>query len=789
MNFKKPIVLLGAISFLCLMLNTNAYASNSYFLMSCTKQNIPDGYYDSLDTSVSEEMFREDLHDVISANYTWNSYDTAWTIDSYADADPYNEGHIKCLYTGLSVENDSHTSSGDKLYWNREHTWPKSHGFNDDKSAPYTDCHHLRASESKINIAKSNNDFGELDSDYTESYGNRYGNGIFEPNDDVKGDVARMLLYMFIRYGEYDDTTVTINNNTYSVNLELVDNSNTTAISNGNGKLAKLSTILSWHYQDPVSDREIYRNNVVYMFQKNRNPFIDHPEYVEYAFRNSGTYTGNGDIDLPDPDTEEREEEVLVDTIGFENSEGFIANSSNYYTQNTYNTNLSWSGYQAAPATTNKISGNQSLRLSVAKSSYQRAQFFMTEDVYNLNRITFNAKGSSSGHQLHVMYSTDSGISYSEGETFNLTTTSKSYEYILSSNGGYDKARIGFYFTINNTSGSSYINIDDLCIYRLKSSPEIEFQRKDTKASLRYSYINEYYDEDDIYFEQISSLDELTIGTEIIIGALTSNYTMGAADTDNFFAIENEATDGVISPLTSTVLTVGEGLTDGTISLMSGNKYLGNGATGSNYLKLTQSLTASQSFNVSMDAETKAVTLKISDSSIKKNIVRFNSSAKKFSCYASGQEDITIYIKKTGSVTKCNTTISNMNLRFGTVIDRDMYDDILSLDSNAVFGISLSKDGISYRDYTCNPAIVSFNEGRAVENTSGNYVQWATVLPTEASRFDSLVYAKAFVIINGTTYYMNLTSYSVKTLAKEYKRLANSLGLSNEEIVSLGGIA
>lgn len=788
MNLNKPIIALGAIALGFLMLNVNSYASNSYYLMSCTKQNIPTGYYASIDTSVSEGEFRQTLHDVISANYVKNGYDTAWTIDSYADADPYNEGHIKCLYTGLSVENDSHNPSGDKLYWNREHTWPKSHGFNSDKSEPYTDCHHLRASESKINIAKSNNDFGELTENYTESYGNKYGNGVFEPNDDVKGDVARMLLYMVIRYGEYDSTTFTIGDETCTANLELVD-STTTSISNGNGRLAKLSTILAWHYQDPVSDREIYRNNVVYMFQKNRNPFIDHPEYVEYAFRDSGTYTSTGTTNPEEPDTVERTEEILVDSTGFEASEGFTADSQAYYNKNTYNTNLSWSGYQAAPSTTNKISGAQSMRLSVAKSSYQTAQLFMTDDVYNLNRITFTAKGSSSGNQLHIMYSIDSGLCFKEGEVFNITTSNKSYEYVLSANGGYDKARIGFYFSKDNTSSSSYINIDDLCVYRLKSSVEVEFQRKDTKASLRYSYINEYYDEDDIYFEQISSLDELTIGTEIIIGALTSNYTMGAADTNNFFAIENEATDGVISPLTSTVLTVGEGLTDGTISLMSGNKYLGNGATGSNYLKLTQSLTASQSFNVSMDAETKAVTLKISDSSIEKNIVRFNSSAKKFSCYASGQEDITIYIKKTGSVTKCNTTISNMNLRFGTVIDRDMYDDILSLDSNAVFGISLSKDGISYRNYTCNPAIVSFNEGRAEENTSGNYVQWATVLPTEASRFDSLVYAKAFVIINGTTYYMNLTSYSVKTLAKEYQRLANSLGLSNEEIVSLGGIA
>ena len=807
MRVKKVLLAAAFTGVGVLMLNTRAYASNSYFLMSCTEQNIPVGYYSSIDTTASEAEFRQTLHDVISENYVQFTYAQAWEIDYYADADPYNEGHVKCLYTDQSVDNLSHTPKAGRKYWNREHTWPKTHGFNDEDCAPYSDCHHLRAAESAINIAKSNNDFGELTSKYTESYGNKYADGVFEPKDDVKGDVARMLLYMMIRYGEYDDTKMTYKEKVdgvdvtkqATVNLSLADGVATTQNSNGNGQIANLSTILKWHYQDPVSDREIYQNNVVYMFQKNRNPFIDHPEYVEYAFVGSGNYVEPAPKDPVEPDNQVRTEEFAIDGIGFEVEEGFT--TAEYYTKQTYETeNISWTGYNAVPATANKINGSQSLRYSVKANSYQSAQFFMTKDVYNLSRVTFNAKASVAGLPLKLMYSFDSGVTWQTGETFTLPTTSSSYEYVVSTNGGYDKVRIGFVLDEISTT-DVYVTMDDLNIYKYKTDAGTEFSREATKASLKFNYDTDIISIQGTQFQLATSASDVTVGSEIVIAPLDiANYpcAMGAISTTSSGGEGNNHTqtaitvkDNIITNLgAANVLTVGAGKTTGISLKDSSGKYLGNGTKSSNYLKKYASLDEGQSFTLSIDETTHAATLKVVLSTVQSNIVKYNADSGVFSCYTSKstQKDIAIYVKVTANYEQTNYTYSNMVMRFGTFLDKDLYEYILAADENAVFGVALSKDGVEYEEYVCTPVMVSVNNGLTVEDPNGAYAQWATVIPTGEENYESVVYAKTYVTINGVTYYMGQVSYSVKTMAQYYVNNANMLGLTEEQVNLLGGL-
>ena len=808
MKLYKLLLAITAIGAGILIFNTKAYASNSYYLMSCTEQNIPTGYYSSIDTTVSEEEFRENLHDVISNNYTAFTYDQAWEIDYYADADPYNEGHIKCLYTDQVVDNLSHTSSGGRKYWNREHTWPKTHGFNDSKCSPYSDCHHLRAAESAINIAKSNNDFGEIDTDseYKESYGNKYAGGVFEPKDEVKGDVARMLLYMMIRYGEYDDTLMSYKEKvdgvdvtkTEKVNLSLVDGASTTSNSNGNGTLANLSTILKWHYQDPVSTREIYQNNVVYMFQKNRNPFIDHPEYVEYAFAGSKEYVNPTPSDRVEPDTQIRTEEYAIESLGFEIDDGFT--TSDYYTKQNYETkNLTWTGYNAVPATLDAICDAQSLRYSIMENSLQSAQFFMTKDVYNLSRITFKAKASIENLPLRVMYSIDSGVTWNTGKKFYISTADGSYEYVLSANGGYDKARIGFVVDSDSESTISLI-MDDLNVYRFKTDAGIEFTRENTKSSLLFNYDSEVVTIDGYQYKLATSASEITQGEEIVITPLDMDsypYALGAVAVTSSGGEGNNHTqtpitvkDNKITDLGSAnILTVGAGAVLGTISLKdSGGKYLGNGTTSSNYLKRYASMSEGTSFTLSIDATTHAASLVIAKESVTKNTVRYNATSGLFSCYSKGQSDIAIYVKVASSYEQTNYSYSNMKLRFGAIIDKDLYEYILEADANASFGLMISKDGENYDSYICTPSMVSINNGVATFDENGIYAHWAFVIPIEIENYASLVYAKAFVTIHGENYYMSEACYSVKTLAEYYTNHLSELGLTLEQNALLQGI-
>lgn len=227
-------------------------------------KEIPTGYYDNLDMSKTDESFRRDLSAIISAGYKKYSYDGVKAIIQKADEDPKNPGKQVGFYSGDAITIGT---------WNREHVWAKSHGFSTSSWAPYSDAHHLRPTYVKINSARGNSDFGELPNSSADQYGNKWTSSIFEPRDEVKGDVARIMFYMATRYGFEAP-----------YNLKLVEEAPTPISKTGNGRFGNLSTLIKWHYQDPVSDSEIYRNNVIYEYQNNRNPYIDHPEFVDNAY-------------------------------------------------------------------------------------------------------------------------------------------------------------------------------------------------------------------------------------------------------------------------------------------------------------------------------------------------------------------------------------------------------------------------------------------------------------------------------------------------------------------------
>ena len=262
LNIILPVVLIFSLS-ACKKKNTDL----SYRALS---KEI-NAYYKNVNTSKSGDDFILSLTKTITKDYNSFSYSQCWNILAKADEDPYNSDNIVCAYSGVSINKKDHG------VWNREHTWAQSHGINK-KGDAYTDCHHLTATEAKINESRGNLDFG-LVSDYSETFlSDNYGNKwikdvVFEPRDEVKGDVARKLFYMVARY----------NDNEY-LDLTLV-NTKTTTSSDGKGSLGYLDTLLKWHYEDPVSKEEIDRNEVVYSYQNNRNPFIDHPEWVNKAFR------------------------------------------------------------------------------------------------------------------------------------------------------------------------------------------------------------------------------------------------------------------------------------------------------------------------------------------------------------------------------------------------------------------------------------------------------------------------------------------------------------------------
>lgn len=231
------------------------------------RAQIPAGYYDAAQ-GLSGDALKAALHNIIDDHNEMSYNDLRDFVLRESDEDPDNSDNVILLYTGRSQAKS--TFGGGVNDWNREHVWAKSHGDFGTYPPAGTDAHHIRPCDASVNSSRGNKDFDNGGTPHPEATGCKADSDSWEPRDEVKGDVARMLFYMAVRYegdsGEPD--------------LEVVDRVNTYP----DPEHGKLSALLEWHEQDPPDAFEINRNEVIYSYQQNRNPFIDHPEYVAMIF-------------------------------------------------------------------------------------------------------------------------------------------------------------------------------------------------------------------------------------------------------------------------------------------------------------------------------------------------------------------------------------------------------------------------------------------------------------------------------------------------------------------------
>jgi endonuclease I len=226
----------------------------------------PADYY--LTAAGTGTTLKASLHNITAKDY-WNgflsssthkvrSYDDAKTALQITDIDPNNPANVILIYTGASVSKIWDAGST----WNREHQWPDSMGI-DGTLPAYGDLHHLRPCDPGVNSSRGNKSFGIGGSYWDPDHGQA-----------CRGRVARSMFYMNTRY---DGTAPNP-----SLNLLLVNGDPPTS-----NQLGDLSALLVWHYAYPPDDAERRRNEVVFnntlnpsYYQGNRNPYIDHPEYV-----------------------------------------------------------------------------------------------------------------------------------------------------------------------------------------------------------------------------------------------------------------------------------------------------------------------------------------------------------------------------------------------------------------------------------------------------------------------------------------------------------------------------
>jgi endonuclease I len=211
------------------------------------------------------DSLKSSLHTIIS-DQTKLSYSAVWDALKVTDQDPADSGNVVLLYSGISRSKS--LNGGDTGDWNREHVWAKSHGDFGTSTGPGTDIHHLRPEDVRVNSVRGNKDFDNGGSGFTDSGGSLTDSDSFEPRDAVKGDVARMIFYMAVRYEGGDGWA----------DLEVNG-----SVDNGSSPyIGKLDVLKQWNDEDPPDAFEGRRNQVIYDdYQHNRNPFVDHPEWVE----------------------------------------------------------------------------------------------------------------------------------------------------------------------------------------------------------------------------------------------------------------------------------------------------------------------------------------------------------------------------------------------------------------------------------------------------------------------------------------------------------------------------
>ena len=189
-------------------------------------------------------------------------------LDIYSEnpsgKDPYVYQHGSKQCGSYKVEGDC---------YNREHVFPQ--GYFNSASPMVSDIHHIVPTDGKVNGNRSNFPFGKVGTaNFVSANGSKrgtsaspnYSGTVFEPIDEFKGDIARMILYFATRY---ESKLSTFSDN------DILTNTAFPGVEDW-----ELAVLKEWHTNDPVSQREIDRNNAAYSFQGNRNPFIDHPEYI-----------------------------------------------------------------------------------------------------------------------------------------------------------------------------------------------------------------------------------------------------------------------------------------------------------------------------------------------------------------------------------------------------------------------------------------------------------------------------------------------------------------------------
>ena len=669
---------------------------------------IPSGYYNNANGKTGDEL-KVALHDIIKG-HTSISYANIWTAFWSTDNkgnnvvwDMYSDG---ANYTYNYNSNDQcgeYVQEGD--CYNREHSWPQSWFSGNDQAIPSRDLHHVFPTDGFVNSQRSNFPFGEVSTaSWTSQNGSKlgscktslgYSGTVFEPIDEYKGDFARALLYMSVRYyGEDSDWSTS----------GMTDKSNI--------KDWAISMLLNWNDNDPVSQKEIDRNNAVYGIQGNRNPFIDNSEYARMIWDPNWTGSIGGYVKVTSSEEITDGDYLIVYENGNLAFDGSLPNLD--VTGNNIAVTISGSTIEsnaetdAAAFTIAAKTGGYSIKSAsgyyIGQTSNANGLFSSTTTAYT-NTISVNEGNvdiiSSGG--AYLRYNASSGqerfryyksSSYTGQQAIQLYKKIAVYSITLASvehgsisadvEGAVEGTTIILTATPEEGYELDYWNVTD-AQGNLITVTENQFEMPASNVTVSAAFVYVGVFEQKYYL--VTDASQLVAGRTYLIVNTEYGKALGKTqNTNNRSAASVTITSNSISILGDACeLTLGGQAGAWTFYDATNNSgYLyAAGGSSNNYLRTQTTLTNAGKWTISLNGNNMA-TIKTIDSNVNRHTIMYNNSGNLFSCYASGQKEVCLFIRSEQYEHEENTTLACFN-----TFDKHTVHSGVTLTANTVLGTNM----------------------------------------------------------------------------------------------------